>query len=203
MVERVQRAATDMAAALSQHVALLSRYIDAAVAGDPLYLGEIAGKVRLLVMSKGGNKPLLLHFAELTGDELTITLEEPPIPPLPGQPGAGDTIALETFLDLVAVALQTPDSGGQLIPLSHREFVTTWAEQYGAAHEDWSRLETSPASVAFPVRLEGRKAHALTLLRIADAIHHVAEGYLAQLTDEKIAAAEVEVRRRQGRRPPT
>jgi hypothetical protein len=203
MVEHVQRSPADMATALSHHVALLSRYIDAAVAGDPLYLGEIAGKLRLLVITKGGNKPLLLRFAELTGDELTITLEVPPLPPLPGQPGAGDTIALETFLDLVAVALQTPNSGGQLIPLSHREFVTTWAEQYGAAHEDWSPPETLKASVAFPVKLGGIKAHALTLLRIADAIHRLAEGYLAQLTDDKIAAAEVELRRRQGRRPPT
>ena len=185
-----------MAAALSQHVALLSRYIDAAVASDPLYLGEIAGKLRLLVITKAANKPLLVRFAELTGDELMITLEEPPIPPLPGHPGAGDTIALETFLDLVAVALQTPHSGGQLIPLSHREFVTTWAEQYGAAHEDWGGLETSHAGVAFPVRLDGSRAHALTLLRIADVIHRLAEGYLAQLTDEKIAAAEVELRRR-------
>jgi hypothetical protein len=202
MVEPVQRSAADMAMALRHHVALLSRYIDAAVAGDPLYLGEIAGKVRLLVITKGGHKPLLQRFAELTGDELTITLEEPPLPPLPGQPGAGDTIDLETFLDLVAVALQTPSSGGQLVPLSHREFVTTWAEQYGAAHEDWSPPRTLPAGVAFPGKLGGIKAHALTLLRIADAIRRLAEGYLAQLTEEKIAAAEVELRRRQGRRPP-
>jgi hypothetical protein len=191
-----------MAAALSDHVALLSRYIDAAVAGDPLYLGEIAGKLRLLVISKGRNKPLLLRFAELTGDELTITLEAPPLPPLPGHPGAGDTIAFETFLDLVAVALQTQHSEGQLIPLSHREFVATWAEQYGAAHEDWSLPETFEASVTVHVKLGGSKAHALTLLRIADAIHRLAEAYLAQLTDEKIAAAEAELRRRQGRRPP-
>ena len=184
-----------MATALSHHVALLSRYIDAAVAGDPLYLGEIAGKLRLLVITKGGYKPLLQRFAELTGDELTITLEAPPLPPLPGQPGAGDTIDLETFLDLVAVALQTPDSGGQLVPLSHREFVTTWAEQYGAAHEDWSGSETSRASVAFPVRLGGTKAHALTLLRIADAVHRLAAGYMAQLTDDNIAAAEALYRR--------
>src|SRR5918994_641524 len=109
MVEHVQRSAADIATALKCHVALLSRYIDAAVAGDPLYLGEIAGKLRLLVITKGGNKPLLLRFAELTGDALTITLEEPPLPPLPRQPGAGDAIAIETFLDLVAVALQTPN----------------------------------------------------------------------------------------------
>jgi hypothetical protein len=190
MVARVHPSAADMATALSRHVTLLSRYVDAAVAGDPLYLGEIAGKLRLLVIAKGGNKPLLLRLTELTGDELTITLEEPPIPPLPGQPGVGDTIDVETFLDLVAVALQTPKSGGQLIPLSHREFVTTWAEQYGAAHEDWSQPETSRASAAFPVRLGGIKAHAPTLLRIADAIHRLADGYLAQLTDE------VELRRR-------
>jgi hypothetical protein len=185
-----------MATALSHHVALLSRYIDAAVAGDPLYLGDIAGKLRLLVITKAGNTPLLRRLAELTGDELTITLEAPPLPPLPGQPGAGDTVALETFLDLVAVALPTASSRGQLIPLSHREFVATWAEQYGAAHEDWSVPETSHAGAAFPVRLGGSKAHALTLLRIAEAIHPLAAGYLAQLTDEKIAAAEVELRRR-------
>jgi hypothetical protein len=191
-----------MATALRHHVSLLSRYIDAAVAGDPLYLGEIAGKLRLLIITKGGHKPLLLRFAELTGDELMITLEEAPIPPLPGHPGAGDSIAVETFLDLVAVALQTPSSGGQLIPFSHREFVTAWAEQYGAAHEDWSPLETSRVTAAFPVRLGGIKAHALTLLRIADAIHRPADEYLARLSDEKIAAAEIELRRRQGRRRP-
>jgi hypothetical protein len=202
IVERVQRSAADMATALGHHVTLLSRYIAAAKAGDPLYLGEIAGKLRLLVITKGGNKPLLLRFAELAGDELMIALEEAPIPPLPGHAGVGDAIDIGTFLDLVAVALQIPDSGGELIPFSHREFVTAWAQQYGAAHEDWGLPETSGAGVAFPVRLGGSKAHALTLLRIADAIHRVAGGYLAQLTDEKIAAAEVELRRRGGRRPP-
>jgi hypothetical protein len=191
-----------MAAALRNHVTLLSRYIDAAAAGDSLYLGEIAGKVRLLVIRKGSDKPLLLRFAELTGDELTVTLDAPPIPPLPGHPGAGDTITVETFLDLVAAALPTPDSGGRLAPLSHREFVTTWAEQYGAAHEDWSLPETLDVGIAFPVRIGVIDAHARTLLRIADEIRRVAEAYLAQLTDDKIVAAEAELRRRQGLRPP-
>jgi hypothetical protein len=199
----VERPVADMAAALRNHVTLLSRYIDAAEAGDPLYLGEIAGKLRLLVIRKDGNKPLLLRFAQLTGDELTVTLAGPPIPPLPGQPGAGDTITIETFLDLVAVALPTPDSGGRLVPLSNREFVTTWAEQYGAAHEDWNLLETSHGGIALPVGTEGTRAHARTLLRIADEIRRVADASLAQLTEDKIAAAEVELRRRQGLRPPT
>jgi hypothetical protein len=191
----VERLLADMAAALRNHVTLLSRYIDAATDGDPLYLGEIAGKLRLLVIRKDGHKPLLLRFAELTGDELTVRLDAPPIPPLPGQPGAGDTIAIETFLDLVAVALPTPDSGGRLVPLSNREFVTTWAEQYGAAHEDWDLLETSHAKIAFPVRIEGMRAHARTLLRIAGEVRRVADAYLTQLTDDKIAAAEAELRR--------
>jgi hypothetical protein len=198
----VERPVADMASALRNHVTLLSRYVDAAAAGDPLYLGEVAGKLRLLVIRKDGHKPLLLRFAELTGDELAVTLDAPPIPPLPGQPGAGDTITIETFLDLVAVALPTPDSGGRLVPLSNREFVTTWAEQHGAAHEDWNLLETSHASIAFPVS-EGTRAHARTLLRIADEIRRVADAYLAQLTDDKIAAAEAALRRRQGLRPPT
>jgi hypothetical protein len=191
----VERLLADMAAALRNHITLLSRYIDAATDGDPLYLGEIAGKLRLLVIRKDGHKPLLLRFAELTGDELTVRLDAPPIPPLPGQPGAGDTIAIETFLDLVAVALPTPDSGGRLVPLSNREFVTTWAEQYGAAHEDWDLLETSHAKIAFPVRIEGMRAHARTLLRIAGEVRRVADAYLTQLTDDKIAAAEAELRR--------
>jgi hypothetical protein len=191
----VERPVADMAAALRNHATLLSGYIEAAAAGDPLYLGEIAGKLRLLVIRKDGHKPLLLRVAELTGDELTVTLDAPPIPPLPGQPGAGDSIAIETFLDLVAVALSTPDSGGRLVPLSNREFVTTWAEQYGAAHEDWDLLETSHAKIAFPVRIEGMRAHARTLLRIAEEIRRVADAYLTQLTDDKIAAAEAELRR--------
>jgi hypothetical protein len=191
----VERLLADMAAALRNHVTLLSRYIDAATDGDPLYLGEIAGKLRLLVIRKDGHKPLLLRFAELTGDELTVRLDAPPIPPLPGQPGAGDTIAIETFLDLVAVALPTPDSGGRLVPLSNREFVTTWAEQYGAAHEDWDLLETPHAKIAFPVSIDGRRAHARTLLRIAGEVRRVADAYLTQLTDDKIAAAEAELRR--------
>jgi hypothetical protein len=198
----VERPVADMASALRNHVTLLSRYIDAA-AGDPLYLGEVAGKLRLLVIRKDGHKPLLLRFAEFTGDELAVTLDAPPIPPLPGQPGAGDTITIETFLDLVAVALPTPDSGGRLVPLSNREFVTTWAEQHGAAHEDWDLLETSDATIAFPVKLEGMRAHARTLLRIADEIRRVADAYLTQLTEDRIAAAEAELRRRQALRPPT
>jgi hypothetical protein len=66
-----------MANALAAHLVLLGRYIDAASAGDHVYLGEIAAKIRLLVITKPKpNKQvgLLVRLAKLLDGELTLTL---------------------------------------------------------------------------------------------------------------------------------
>jgi hypothetical protein len=221
---RIHRPVHQMAAALNTHVMLLGRYIDAVYGGDDTYVGEIAGKLRLLVVLKGKQKPLLLRLAELTGDDLTLTIEGP-------EEGweymenskPGDVLALGDWLSSFAILAQT--SEGE-VRLTNAELVTTWAEQYGAAHEDWSLKEAfhlslnlgdqmraqwasaaqNPPEGLPPVILgilgklaEGPPIHVLKLLEIAIITHQLGVRYLDQLTEEKLHAAENQLRQRQGR----
>lgn len=186
MATRAPRSVAEMAQALRVHVSLLHRYVEAVRQGDGAFLGEIAGKLRLLVIAKGRNKPLLLRLAELTGDELTVVLS--------GAIRRG-RVSLETYLGMDALHLRSAISG-EMLQLSYGEFVSTWAQQYGASHEDWSLSEPFHISLAMNVQVGGIDVNARILLNIAHGVLQVADAYLSQLTDDKVAAAEAEMRRR-------
>ena len=144
---KIPRPAVEMANALAAHLVLLGRYIDAAAAGDHVYLGEIAAKMRLLVITKPKpNKQvgLLVRLAKLLDSELEITLG--------GAPGwkdmqdrtAGDVVTLDEWLASFALQVETSEGPRQL---TTGELVCVWAEQYGAAHEDWTIDEAFSVSL--------------------------------------------------------
>jgi hypothetical protein len=208
-----------MAKALDTHITLLGRYIDAVRGGDETYLGEIAGKLRLLVIAKGDQKPLLRRLADLTGDDLTVTIGGPEGWTFMEGYKAGDVIPLGDWLSSFAIGVQTSEGPVQL---TNAQFVSTWAEQYGAAHEDWSLKEpfhvtldsgeqmramaayaahSAPREIAgiFGALAAGPAMHVRKLMEIAITTHRLGTGYLSQLTEDKVNAAENELRRRQGR----
>src|SRR5206468_13095319 len=91
---------------------------------------------KLLVYERGRNKPLLLSLMDEFSLEIPITLGGPPITPEPGKPGPGDQVTLREYLGLIAYGISTPSSG--FVTLTKKELIGIWAQENGAAHEDWS-----------------------------------------------------------------
>jgi hypothetical protein len=108
-----------MVEALKRQVRLLESYLGKAPA-DPDYWGEVAGKLRLLVIDGGSNKALLLRVAEKYDAILGFH-------PEPGN-----------YPKTWGALLDTPmfTRGEQSITMG--QLIRGWAEQLGAAHEDWA-----------------------------------------------------------------
>lgn len=107
-----------MVTALKRHVRLLWAYV-ANAQTDADYFGEIAGKLRLLIVQGKSNRPLLLEVADAYG--LAVSVDEP------GDPYR----SFEAFLD--NNMLKVGDRA-----ITFREVICRWAEQSGGAHEDWA-----------------------------------------------------------------
>ena len=76
---RVPREIEELVEALRQHTDLLADYGQRAFGGgDERYLGEVAGKLRLLVYDRGRNRPLLLDLMQAFGLDVQVTLNGPP-----------------------------------------------------------------------------------------------------------------------------
>ena len=182
---RVPRDLSDLVGQLRSHVKLLKEYyVRAFHDGDLDYMGEIAGKLRLLTSSRGRNKPLLSRLMKILGVEVLVTLDGPPIK-RPGVPGPGDQITIEQFLGLFAFGFRS--RSGDWVELTKADLIEDWAAQHGSAHEDWEFTEPfatamKPILIAF-----GLPQHAHELRATAKAVIHVAETFLAQLTPERIA----------------
>jgi hypothetical protein len=122
--------------ALEGHVALLHEYARRAFNNDEAdFLGEIVGKLRLLACETPTNKPLLIGLMEELGVDERITLSGPPILRRPGHPRAGDQVTLREYMETDAFGATL--STGEFKMLTVRQFVLAWAQQCGAAHEDW------------------------------------------------------------------
>ncbi len=175
---------------LKVNAELLNTYIANVEAGEVQYLGEIAAKCRLLTLKTSANRPLLQTLACLTGHGLRIETGALP----PGMfwqegIGGGEMIDIEEWLDMMAGAFQTPSSGGEAI--STRDLVQTWAEQSGAAHEDWGQEEVFHIARTIGVHVQGMQATQLQLLQIAIKVRSICLNYLDALTPEIVAGAEV------------
>jgi hypothetical protein len=176
---------------LRVNVDLLDEYIKRIQGGEVQYLGEAAAKCRLLVLKSGANKPLLLRLARLTGHGLRV--ETGPLPPgMSWEEGIGgeEMIDLDRWLDMMAGAFQTPSSQGEARPISNRELVQSWAEQSGAAHEDWGVKETFHVAKDFGFHINGMEATELQMLLIAIKVRSLCLNYLDALGPELIEGAQ-------------
>jgi hypothetical protein len=69
---KIKRSQSEMLEALKEHRDLLREYHDrACMGGDNRFLGEVAGKLRLLVLKTGRNRPLLLDLMVQFGADVT------------------------------------------------------------------------------------------------------------------------------------
>lgn len=150
---RVTREMSEMISRLETQLGLLREYSTKAFEeGRGEYYGEVATKLRVLLVRSRHNTPLLLEIADRLGIPLELTLGGPPVTPPPGEPGPGETISLDRFFDLKAMYIRTKSG---LVPISKREFIRAWCEQLGGAHEDWSVDEAIVGAIEFPIFLDG------------------------------------------------
>jgi hypothetical protein len=175
---RVPRRDEDLVNALLRHVELLRHYADRAFnQGDAAFLGEVAGKLRLLVYEHphSRNNPLLLSIMNKYGIEVLFFIDSP-------IKGKGGRMDLRTYLSETAFGAKT--SRG-FVSLSGFELIAAWAQQSGAAHEDWSLDEELARLLNAGVFIGGIHASAATLRAITNTVLAVADGVLSELFENE------------------
>jgi hypothetical protein len=186
----IQRPLADLIAALRRHVKLLRVYAHHAFQErNELFRGEVAGKLRMLVAEHGGSRqPLLLDLMDALGADVRFKLDLPPVQ----DPDYDKEITLRRYMGRTALGIAT---GSGLRTLSHSEFVREWANQYGTAHEAWRVTEHFLNARHTGVYISGEAVNIATLRNISNIVLHVADRFLAQVTDEVVEAAEQRRRR--------
>jgi hypothetical protein len=187
----LQRPLADLIASLWRHVELLKVYAHHAFQErNELFLGEVAGKLRMLVAEHGGSRQsLLLDLMDELDADVPFKLDLPPVQ----DPEYDKEITLRHYMKRRALGIAT---GSGFRMLSHSEFIREWANQYGTAHEAWRVTEHFLNARHAGVYIGGEAANVATLRRITNTVLHVADRFLAEVTEEAVEAAE----QRRGRR---
>jgi hypothetical protein len=181
----------DLVAALRRHVELLRVYAHHAFQErNELFLGEVAGKLRMLVAEHGrSQRPLLLDLMDELDADVRFKLDLPPV----RDPDYDKEITLRHYMGRKGLGIATASG---LRMLSHSEFVREWANQYGTAHEAWRVTEHFLNARHADMYIGGEAANVATLRRITNTVLHVADSFLAEVTDEAVEAAEQRRHRR-------
>lgn len=180
----LQRPLADLIAALRRHAELLRFYAHRTFQEcDELFLGEVASKLRMLVAEHGRSQPLLLDLMDELGADIRFKLDLPPV----RDPDYDKEITLRHYMERTALGIAT---GSGFRTLSHSEFVREWANQYGTAHEAWRVTEHFLNARHAGVYIGGEAANVATLRNITNTVLHVADRFLADVTDKAVEAAE-------------
>ena len=111
------RERSEMVEALARQIRLLESHLSSAQ-GNADFWGEVASKLRLLVIDRGSNKALLRHVAEAYAHRLSL------------QPRVGP----RTLDELLASPMLRHGEKS----ITFADLIHSWAEQQGGAHKDWS-----------------------------------------------------------------
>jgi hypothetical protein len=191
---KVDRPIAELVGALRRHVRLLKEYASKAFRHrDEAYLGEVAGKLRLLAGDRGESSPLLLRLMKALDISVPIVLGGPPTIRPVGELGAGDTVTLRQYLGMVAYGTRTPRSAW--IELTNADVIHTWAQQQGAAHEDWKVDGAFIALRDSGLYIGGQSELGAVLEGITRTVLFVAAKVLVEVTPERIESAEKRRRR--------
>jgi hypothetical protein len=173
------RELNEMVSSLERHLRLLRDYASKAFGeGNFDYGGEVAGKLRLLTARFRSNRPLLLDLMTETQIQPLVRLGGPPVNPLPGEPGTGDEISLERYLQLGAIGVRIPTS--EFVMLNKTQFIRAWAEQTGSAHEDWNLDPTLKTILGSGIHIGGLHGALAELRATTQTVLHVADQFLVQ-----------------------
>jgi len=156
-------------------------YFNAFTKKDIKYLGEVAGKLRLLVYEGGSNIPLLLSLMDKLQIDIPIKLDGPSVQPLPSEPGPGDSISLRKYLEMKACYIKVKS---KLIPITKRELIAKWSQQFGSAHQDWSLDEDFYNTINSGFYFNELPISALELKTTAKTILYVCEKFLEKTQNE-------------------
>lgn len=122
-VKRVERSKKELFERLISHLEILIELSDKAFYEyeHEKYFGDIAGKLRVLVIQRGRNKPLLLKLMDEFQYERKFEHQF-------------DMATLRTFMYAPSLG---STSGEEKYSYTHEIIVRYLAEQMGSAHEDW------------------------------------------------------------------
>lgn len=179
MAKKYTRPIQELVRSLQNHARLLEEHATKAFEdNDGAYLGEVAGKLRLLVCKSASNTPLLLAImAKLGIDDIQIALGGPPIRRHGTEPIPGDRVSLHVYLKMLAYGIRTPSHG--FVRVSKHDLITMWAQELGASHEGWELDERLLTARDCGMFLGGRPALVLELKVTTETILHVANQLLA------------------------
>jgi hypothetical protein len=99
------------------------------------YIGEVAGKLRLLVADTSSAGPLLLKLFEITNINPILKFNGPAFPVKPGELDPNRPRTLDEYLN--GIAFGTAVATGKYVELSNRELILVWAQEDGASHVSW------------------------------------------------------------------
>jgi hypothetical protein len=119
---RIQRTELELAKALRDQLVILRDALGKLLS-DFAYIKIISAVIRVLVYSKGRNKPLLLSLGDMKNDNLLLTTDGPPM--------LRKTIPLRNFMQEMHFI-----SGTENIEMTIEEFIGFSSQQEGVAHED-------------------------------------------------------------------
>lgn len=172
MTKRIPRSDESLINALKNHLALLEEYSQRAFNQNDLkYCGEVAGKLRVLVLRSRLNTPLLLDLMEKYQIQVNVTLnfEE-------------TTITMDEYLDRLAYAIRVKEHG--MVEVSNRQLVGLWAQQYGASHEDWELDIDLAAGLNSDIYIGGLQATVRVLRAISNTVLSVGSEFLKTLDNQ-------------------
>jgi hypothetical protein len=175
---RITRTQLELITRLQEHCEILEDFHQKACReGHTKYLGEIAGKLRLLVYQSRSNRPLLLDLMADTGIEVPFTIDSPR-----GQYNSD----LRSYLSDLACVIRLPS--GELAKLTKYDLIALWSQQSGAAHEDWALDERLSTIFAQGFFVNGQPIQGAALCGICRTVLHVARQFLSQVTPNKDGA---------------
>lgn len=124
---KIARSNNNLLESLRKHVNLLRKYHEKVFTeGDTDYLGEVAGKLRLLVYDRGRNKPLLKDMMKKFDIDVRLEMIGP------GFPNGAD---IDEYFNHICGAFRPIDEE-EFIEVTPMGIVSTWAQQMGSSHED-------------------------------------------------------------------
>lgn len=172
MAPRVNREHPELIARLREHCAILEDFHQKACReGQVQYLGEIAGKLRVLTHRSRSNRPLLIELMAVAGIEVPITIDKP---------RGRYTTDLPSYLSSLACAIRLPS--GELAELSNSDLIALWSQQSGAAHEDWALDERLATVFASGLFVGGQPIHGRTLCGICRTVLFVGREFLGRVS---------------------
>lgn len=178
--EKVTRTKEEMLGRLATHLKLLRKYIiEFEKCHDHDLIGEIAGKLRLLVWKSRSNKPLLIRLAREYNIELIKEFD---------RPGGFVRESIEEYLSKNVYSTIVEDTQ---YTFSVMDLIILWSCQSGAAHEDWNiekKFDVLLKSTEMNMTLNGYQATLHMFISHAKSILNYGISFMNSLNSEEKSA---------------